>query len=256
MTETLLWGLQYAVMSVIVRQQGSIMTETLLWGLQCVGYALELALLIILLSRGYLRNLRSLCIFVGTLFAIDAGVRPLSLALYGQGSRQYYNLYWLTDLILVLASFALICAFFRRACLQHRDVWITLRPALAIVLVLELGISSAAFIEHYHQHLLFTHFIYDFSQDLYFTCVVLNTVLYLMLQWFRDRDQLLHLLVCGLGIQYAGPAANAALILVGHNSGAAWHFFHYLLPLCNATMLAIWVYAVARKPLTSRAVAA
>jgi len=232
------------------------MSETLLWGLQYAGYALEAALLIILLKRGYLRSLRSLCIFVGTLFAIDAGVRPLSLHFFGIASRQYYNLYWLTDLILVLASFALICAFFRRACLRHRDVWKTLRPALAIVLILELAISSSAFVEHYHQHLLFTHFMYDFSQDLYFTCVVLNTVLYLMLQWFKDRDRLLHLLVCGLGIQYAGPAANAALILVGHHSGAgagaAWHMFRYLLPLCNATMLAIWVYAVSRQPLTSR----
>jgi len=215
--------------------------------LQLVGYALELVLLIILLQRGYLRSLRSLCIFVGTLFAVDAAVRPLSLTLYGRASTEYYNLYWLTDLILVLASFALICAFFRRACLRHDEVWKMVKPALAIVLVLELVFSSSAFFKHYQQHLLFTRFMYDFSQDIYFTCVVLNTVLYLMLQWFRDRDQFLQLLVCGLGIQFAGPAANTALVLITGNRDV-WHLLTYLLPICNVAMLAIWVYAVARQP--------
>lgn len=215
--------------------------------LQFGGYALELVLLIILLRRGYLRSLRSLCIFVGTLFAVDAAVRPLSLKFYGQASPEYYDLYWLTDLILVLASFSLICAFFRRACVRHHEVWKMVKPALAIVLVLELVISSSTFLSKYHDHLLATPFMYNFSQDLYFTCVVLNTVLYLMLQWFKDRDQLLQLLVCGLGIQYAGPAANTALVLVTHNADAM-HLLTYLLPVCNAVMLAVWIYAVERQP--------
>lgn len=226
------------------------MLEGLLAGLQIGGYALELVLLIILLQRGYLRSLSSLCIFVGTLFAVDAAVRPVTVKFYGLASPEYYNLYWLTDLILVLASFALICAFFRRACLRHHEVWKMVKPALALVLVLELVFSSATFLQHFQHHSLFTPFMYDFSQDLYFTCVVLNTVLYLMLQWFRDRDQFLQLLVCGLGIQFAGPAANTALILiVPHNLVAdTQHLLTYLLPVCNVAMLAIWVYAVARQP--------
>ncbi len=222
------------------------MPEWLLSGLQWGGYALELALLIILLSRGYLRNLRSLCIFVGALFAVDACLRPLSIHFFGERSLQYYNLYWVTELVLVMASFALICAFFQRACLKHHELWKMVKPALALVLVLELCISSLTFLQRYHNHLLFTPFMYDFSQDLYFTCVVLNTVLYLMLQWFKDRDQMLHLLVCGLGIQYAGPAANTALILITHNADAR-QFFAYLSPVCGCAMLAIWVYAVARR---------
>ncbi|HEV3275984.1 MAG TPA: hypothetical protein VG860_04135 [Terriglobia bacterium] len=226
------------------------MSEGLLSGLQYGGYGLELVLLIVLLHRGYLRPLRSLCIFVGALLAIDAGVRPLIIRFYGETSSAYYNLYWVTDLILVLASFALICAFFRRACLQHRGVWKTIRPALTIVLVLELGISTATFLQGYHKHLLFTRFIYGFSQNLYFTCVVLNTVLYLMLQWFKDRDQLLHLLVCGLGIQYAGPAAAAALSCLTR-SKAVGELFGYLSPVCGVLMLGIWVYAVMRQPRTA-----
>ncbi len=223
------------------------MPEGLAFGLQWGGYALELVLLIILLSRGYLHSLRSLCVFVGTLLAVDAGVRPLSLFLYGVRSNAYYDLYWVTDLVLVLASFALICAFFRRACLQHHEIWKLVRPALVIVFVLELGISSATFLRQYHNNLLATRFMYGFSQDLYFTCVVLTTALYLMLEWFKSRDHLLHLLVCGLGIQYAGPAANTALYLITSNSDAR-HLLAYLLPVCNAAMLAIWVYAVARQP--------
>ncbi|HEV2423523.1 MAG TPA: hypothetical protein VGZ29_01710 [Terriglobia bacterium] len=223
------------------------MPEGLLRGLTVVGYGLELVLLITLLRRGYLRRLRSLCIFVGTLFAIDGCIRPLTLRTYGAQSPEYYDLYWLTDLLLVLASFALICAFFRQACLQHNEVWKVVRPALAVVFILELAISTSTFLRQYHNNLLATRFMYGFSQDLYFTCVVLNTVLYLMLEWFKSRDSLLHLLVCGLGIQYAGPAANTALYLVTSNLDAR-HLISYLLPFCNAAMLAIWVYAVARQP--------
>lgn len=211
--------------------------------LQYGGYTLELVLLVLLLWRGYLRRLTALCLFVLTLFAIDAGVRPLSLIRYGQGSTEYFDLYWLTELILTFAAFSLIYAFFRNA-LQHREVWKTIRPALAIVLALELGVSSAAFLQHYHQHQLFTRFVYDFSQDLYFTCVVLNTALYLTLAWFKNRDELLHLLVCGLGIQYAGPAAAAAVAYLTHNGYA----LKYLSPVCAVLMLCIWIYAVARQP--------
>lgn len=217
--------------------------------LQYGGYTLELVLLVLLLWRGYLRRLTSLCLFVLTLFAIDAGVRPLSLIRYGPGSTEYFDLYWLTELILAFAAFSLICVFFRYACVGHREVWKTIRPALAIVVVLALAISSATFVKHYHQHQLFTRFVYNFSQDLYFICLVLNTALYLTLAWFKNRDELLHLLVCGLGIQYAGPAAAAAVAYLTRNGYA----LKYLSPVCALAMLCIWVYAVARQPRTAAA---
>src|SRR5215471_14379615 len=122
------------------------MSQALLTELfQYVGYALELGLLILLLLRGYVRRFTALALFVAVYFGVDALVRPWTLHHYGQASRQYFVWYWFTELVLVLAAFLLICAFFRRACSEHPEVWAFMRPVLALVLLLVLAISCSAF---------------------------------------------------------------------------------------------------------------
>ena len=148
--------------------------------------------------------------------------------------------------MLVLGIFLLICAFFRRACSRHPEVWAFVRPVLALVLLLVTAVSCFAFRHHYHE--LRSRYIYEFSENLYFSCVVLNTVLYLMVQRFQDADGQLPLLVCGLGIQCAGPAANSALAYLAVNQGPARALLAYLSPLCTLGMLAVWLYAVIREP--------
>jgi energy-coupling factor transporter transmembrane protein EcfT len=214
-------------------------------GCQCAGYALEGGLLVLLLARGYAKRLPALVLFVATLLGVDAGVRPWTLHHYGF-SHQYFVSYWVTELLLVFGAFLLICAFFRRACIRHPEVWTFVRPILALVLLLVLVISCSAFTQHYNQ--LFSRYIYEFGENLWFGCVVLNTVLYLMLQRLHDTDGQLHLLVCGLGIQYAGPAANAALAVLTGNQGGPRALLEYLSPVCALGMLALWFYAVIREP--------
>jgi hypothetical protein len=214
--------------------------------LQYAGYVLELGLLVVLLLRGYARRLTALVLFVATLFGVDALVRPWTLHHFGRQSQEYFVWYWFTELLLVLAAFLLICAFFRRACSRHQNVWRFVRPVLALVLLLVLVVSCSAFTQHYNQ--LFTRYIYEFGENLWFGCVVLNTVLYLMLQHYHDTDEPLQLLVCGLGIQYAGPAANSALIYLMGNQGPSRALLEYLSPLCALGMLVIWFYAVVREP--------
>jgi hypothetical protein len=211
-----------------------------------VGYALEFGLLVVLLLRGYANRLTALVVFVASVFAVDAIARPWILYRYGEKSHQYFVWYWFTELLLVLGIFLLICAFFRHACSGHREVWSFVRPVLALVLLLVIAVSCSAFTEHYHE--LFSRYIYEFSENLYFSCAVLNTVLYLMLLRIQDADGQLPLLVCGLGIQCAGPAANSALAYLAGNQGPARALLAYLSPLCTLGMLAVWLYAVIREP--------
>ncbi|HXJ94097.1 MAG TPA: hypothetical protein VMT20_14710 [Terriglobia bacterium] len=218
------------------------MTELLAY----VGYALEFGLLLVLLLRGYANRLTALVVFAATVFAVDAIARPWTLYHYGEKSHQYFVWYWFTELLLVLGIFLLICAFFRRACSRHQEMWAFMRPVLGLVLLLVLAISCSAFTQHYHQ--LRTSYIYEFSENLYFSCAVLNTLLYLMLLRFEDADRQLQLLVCGLGIQCAGPAANSALAYLAGNQGPARTLLEYLSPLCTLGMLALWLYAVIREP--------
>ena len=92
-----------------------------------------------------------------------------------------------------------------------------------------------------------THFMDDFQQNLYFSCLVLNTLLYIKMQSMRTRDQELVLLVCGMGVQFAGPAACLAFgyLTRGHHPQS---MFSYVTQFCNSGLLLIWLYAIVGAP--------
>ncbi|HUI41223.1 MAG TPA: hypothetical protein VL523_04565 [Terriglobia bacterium] len=215
--------------------------------LQYAGYGLEVTLLITLVMRGYTRSLTALVAYVVTLFGADAVVRPWALFKYGQSSREYFNAYWLTDLLLVFATFLLICAFFRRACHQQGPrSWPFVWPVLVSSLVMVAAVSGADFRHHYPK-LFKGNYIWEFNQNLGFTCLVLTTVLYVMLQGIKKKDGQLQLLVCGLGIQFAGPTANCALVHLTAGSQGPVQLLTYFSPVCSLAMLGIWLYAVAHE---------
>jgi drug/metabolite transporter (DMT)-like permease len=217
-------------------------------GLQYAGYALELSLLVLLLVRNRIRRFPALSAYVATLFVVDALGRGWVLRHYGAKSNAYYYSYWLTDLLLALGVFLLVCTFFRRACRDHQEVWAFVRPTLRLILVLVIVVSAVALRANFQNF--FTSFIYEFNQDLYFVCLVLNTVLYLMLQRFKQGHEPLNLLVCGLGVQLAGPTAGIALVHLMGNQGASRIIVVYLSSICSVAMMVIWLYAMARGPST------
>lgn len=226
---------------------GLLMLDKLLgYGLQYAGYGLEVYLFVFLLVRGQWRRQLAVSLYVFSLLAIDGVARPFVLYHYGFESDQYAYCYWLSEVPLLVAAFTLVCAFFRRACKQEKKMWQLVRLFLLFVLILIVTISFFS-ISRNHTNLLHD-FIYEFEQNLSFTCLVLNTLLYIMLQQIDSADEELGLLVCGMGIQFAGPAANLALryIIVGRD--AALSLFNYMAPLCTLGMLLIWIYVVSRKP--------
>lgn len=182
-------------------------------------------------------------LYLSCLLAAD-GVRALTLRGYGWRSAQYNYVYWTTDFVLVVASFLLVCYFFRRAC-EHQDkMWRFVRLLLGLVFVLVIGVSALSFLGNYD--LLSNRYIAEFNQNLYFTCLVLNTILYLMLQHLESTDEQLGLLVCGVGIQFAGPAASMALYHLTTGDSFAGSLVSFTVPLCTLGMLVIWAYAIVR----------
>lgn len=216
---------------------------SLINGLQYAGYALELALLVLLLSRKRLRRFPALCAYVAVLFGIDAVGRNWVFQAYGSGSRGYFYFYYLSDLALALGLFLLVCTFFRRACRDHQKVWDFIRPILSWIFVLLVVFSAVALRANFHN--LVSRYIFAFDQDTYFVCLVLNTALYVMVQQFKAEGDL-SLLACGLGVQLAGQTAGSALLSVMLNQGASRTVMVYLSPLCSVAMMAIWIYAVVR----------
>ena len=221
---------------------------------------LELGLLVYLLYRGLWRRHAAVLVYLLSLLAVDAGVRRYFFHLYGGlDSPAYAYSYWLTDVLLALEAFGLMCIFFRRAC--TREFWRILRLSLIVVFILVAAISCVSLSHHLagvslSHHLAgltslkdnllhdFCVFMYEFEQNLYFTCLVLNTLLFVMLQRIEGADQELGLLVCGMGIQFAGPAASLALVHVTSGWPAAYSLLGYVMPVCTLGMLLVWLYAM------------
>jgi hypothetical protein len=223
------------------------MSEQILnYVLQYGTYILEVVVCVLLVSRGDWRHHKGLCLYVALLFSLDGVARPAVLNYFGLKSNEYSYFYWLTDVVLAVGAFLLTCSFFRRACSQEEKLWRFVRLMLFFVPPLVVAISVLVLHQNYKN--LFTMFIIEFNQNLYFSCLVLNTLLYVMIQHLAINDDELGLLVCGMGIQFAGEAAFLALfhLTVGENFSRV--IATVLSPACTLGMLLIWIYAVAKTP--------
>jgi hypothetical protein len=216
---------------------------------QYAVYLLEAGLVASLVVRRRAGRLLPAFLYLSLLLVIDGLGRPFVLYRYGYTSDEYGYFYWLTDVLLALGSFLLVCAFFQRACLREPRIWRFVRLVVAFVFVLTFAISLFTLSRNYDQ--LFTRFIVEFQQNLYFTCLVLNTLLYILMQQIQSTDDELNLLVCGMGVQFAGPAANFALVHLTPGQDYASALYPYLGALCTMGMLLTWFYAVTRIPQTA-----
>jgi len=204
-------------------------------------YLIEVGLIVFVVQSSY--RSRSACVILYLTSLLTAGLgRTYTLYKFGFRSAQYRNAYWTTDFLLVISAFLLLCLFFRRACLCHEKMWRSIRLLLTFITVLVVGISGLSFSHNYST--LVEDFVVEFSQNLYFACLVLNTLLYLLLQYIESADDQLGLLVCGMGIQFAGPAATLALRHLTPGEGFAQVLNSLAMRLCSLGMLLVWAYAI------------
>ncbi len=222
--------------------------QILIHGLQYGIYILEGALCLLLAKQGAWRRQLSFFVYVTLLFAVDGLARPAVLDHFGRASMGFFYFYWLTDVALAMGAFLLTCSFFRRACKQEEKLWRFVRLFLVFVFLVVVAISVLSLTRHYTQ--LYTVFIVEFSQNLYFSCLVLNTLLFVMMQQLAIEDDPLALLVCGMGLQFAGEAAGLALLHLTSGGDFARLIFSFLNPICTLGMLIIWIYAVTKAPQT------
>jgi hypothetical protein len=213
--------------------------------LSYAGTLFGAGLLIVLLSRRLAVDLWEISVYLLTALSVGA-VRSYTLARYGFASHQYGTCYWTTDLVLVLAAFVLVVSFFRRACSENAELWQFVKLLLGAVLIAIAAVSYFSLARHEGE--IFSSFIIEFSQNLYFASLVLTTLLYLMTLRMEIADERLGLLVCGLGIEFAGPAAGLALVHLTSIPEITRVIGIYFVPLCDAGMILTWFYAISRVP--------
>jgi hypothetical protein len=213
------------------------------YGFQYGGILIEAGLIIYVALRSHRNGLAGVLLYLSCLLATGLA-RAYALRMYGLASWRYYYIYWTTDFLLVISAFFLVCLFFRRACLHEEKTWRFVRLLLFFIFILVMGVSCLTLSRNYSH--LFTYFIIEFNQNLYFACLVLNTLLYILLQQLNSADDQLGLLVCGVGIQFAGPAATLALIHLTTGEGFAQSLGSLAMRLCTVGMLLVWAYAIVR----------
>jgi len=217
-------------------------------GLQWGGYAFQVLLLGVLLARGHRKRLAGVCLYLVLFLLLDGMARPYALLHFGRHSPQYYYVYWLTDVILTVLAFALVCGFFRRACASNVKMWHNLRPVLGFVFILLVAISYLMIASKFRTLYSLYYWINQFQQNTYFACLVLTTVLYILMQRSEVRDEELSMLVCGMGILFAAPAAGLAGQGLLPKSGYVDILLSHLDQLCMLGMLFTWWYAITRLP--------
>jgi len=209
--------------------------------LQYSGILIEAALVLYMLWTSQWRGQGGVPLYLSSLLCAQL-TRAYILQVFGARSRDYYYVYWSTDLPLVISAFLLVCFLFQRACRNEEKMWSLIRLLLLFVFVLVACISGLIFFHNYTY--LNINFIVEFNQDLYFTCLVLNTLLYLLLQYIESIDEQLGLLVCGVGIQFAGPTATLALLRLTGGEPFAQSLTTAIMRLCSFGMLLVWAYAI------------
>ena len=213
-------------------------------GIYYLADGLVLGLLLFIVWRGLWQRLLAPSLYLLALLLIDGFARRYVLYHFGEKSLQWFYFYWLTDIVLALGAFLLICTFFQRACANEAKMWHFVRLFLVFVFILVLGISAFSLSRNYGN--IYGQFMMEFQQDLYFTCLVLNTLVYILVQQLEAADDELSLLVSGMGLQFAGPAANLALVFLTGGQQYANALMTYLSPLCTLGMLITWFYTVVR----------
>jgi len=212
--------------------------------LEYAGILIEAALVLFLACSSRRKGLGPVAIYLTSLLFAECA-RACVWRAGGVRSQEYFYTYWSTDLLLVTSAFLVVCLFFRRACSHEEKMWRFTRLLLPFSFVLVTAFSLLFYIRHYG-YLFNSYFIYEFNQNLYFTCLVLNTLLYLLLQYIESTDDQLGLLVCGIGIQFAGPAATLALVHLTSAQPFTQSLNSLIMRLCTLGMLLVWAYAIVR----------
>lgn len=209
-------------------------------------YCVQALLLGVLLVRGDRKRLASVCIYLFLFLLLDGLARYYTLFHYGFRSLAYFEVYCLTDVILTVAAFALICALVRRACASNKKVWHNLRPLLGLLFFLL--VAGSYFMIASNHGLRYPEFVVRFQRNTYLACLVLTALLYIVVQRSGVRDEELAMLVFGMGILLAGPVAALALFKLFAQSDFVNVLINHVDQACMLGMLLTWWYAITRLP--------
>lgn len=189
---------------------------------------------------------RYLCLNLYMLFSlIVTAARYEVLIHFGLRSTQYLYCYYYSDAVLTIFLYLALITLYLHV-FDEMKVEKYVRLA-AVVLLAGTALFSYAVVQQSSQRM-FTSFVYELSQNLYFVGLVLTYVLWGAILKLRETRAQLIQLVLSLGIYFSAFAATFALGNMFPNLQSVT----YIAPLFGCMLPLAWAYAFFRLPHDAR----
>ncbi len=206
-----------------------------------VSIALSLAGVVVCLVRGDFFRYFFLNAYLLTCVLFTGGCLYL-ISSEGYDSTAYFYFYFMGDAVMMIVAYLVIGSFFDHL-FRHSVFRSYIRPALVFLFLLVVGISGL-FISRSVEHL-YSRFVIEFEQNMYFVGVVLTFLLWMSMSYLGAQSRRFVLLVAGMGIVFAAHAANYAIRFLFPSLSALTLLVP---PLAYNFMVGLWLYTFLRVP--------
>ncbi len=208
------------------------------YALWILGALLEVVVVVCALKRHSFH--RYLCLNLYMLFSFVVSViRYEVFSKFGLRSHEYLYCYYYSDAVLTIFLYLALITLYLHV-FDEMKVEKYVRLA-AIVLLAGTALFSYAVVQQSSQRM-FTSFVYELSQNLYFVGLVLTYVLWGAILKLRETRTQLVQLVLSLGVYFSAFAATFALGNMFPNLQSVT----YIAPLFGCMLPLAWAYAFVR----------
>ena len=200
-----------------------------------LGAFLEVAVVVCALRRHSFRRYLCLNLYMLLSFLVSL-VRYQVFSRFGLGSHEYLYCYYYSDALLTICLYlALITLYLHVFDEMKAEKYVRLA---AVMLLAGTALFSYAVVQQ-SSHRMFTSFVYELSQNLYFVGLVLTYVLWGAILKLRETRTQLIQLVLSLGVYFSAFAATFALGNMFPNLQSVT----YITPLFGCLLPLAWAYA-------------
>ena len=210
-----------------------------------VGCFLQVGVVVCSIAKHSFRRYLFLNLYMAASVFVSIG-RHQILSHFGIQSNEYFYFYMYSDALLtIFLYFALISLYVH--VFDEMKVESIVRMT-AVLLLAGTALFSYGVVEQSSQRI-FTHFVFELSQNLYFVGLVLTYLLWAAILKLRETRTRLIQLVLSLGIYFSVFAATLAMRNLFPNLQVVWE---YIAPLFGCLLPLSWAYAFWRLPEEAR----
>lgn len=219
------------------------------WVIWITATLFEAAVVVCSLHRRVFRRYVFLNIFMFSNILVSLG-RYRVLEICGRSSNEYRFFYFYSDALLIILLYFAVISLYSRV---FQELKVEKYVRLGAILLLAGTAWFSYGVVGQSSERMYTNFVYELSQNLYFVGLVLTYVLWGAMLKLRETRALLVQIVLSLGIYFSAYAASYA---ISNLRPDLFSHLAYLFPVIGCLLPLAWAYAIWRVPEEARLVPA